>query len=1383
MQTKQTLREAASQRILVLDGAMGSLIQTYQLSERDFRGDRFISHHIDLKGNNDLLSITKPEIITAIHKQYLEAGSDIIETNTFNATSISQADYETEFLAYELNLAAAKCARIAADEFTQKTPEKTRFVAGAIGPLSKTLSLSPDVNNPGFRAVSFEEVRAAYYEQARGLLDGGVDAFLVETIFDTLNCKAALYALQELQEERGTDLPIMVSGTITDASGRTLSGQTVEAFWTSVSHANLFSVGLNCALGAMEMRPHIAELSALANCYISAYPNAGLPNEFGEYDQHPHEMCGYIEDFVGSGFVNIVGGCCGTTPAHIAEMAHHVAGKKPREIPEVAQYSRFSGLESFVMRPETNFVNIGERTNVTGSAAFAKLIKAGDYTAALKVARQQVENGAQIIDINMDEGLLDSEAAMVEFLNLLQAEPDIARVPIMIDSSKFSVIEAGLQCVQGKCIVNSISMKEGEAQFIQQAKICKKYGAAAVVMAFDEQGQADTTQRKVEICHRAYKILVEQVGFKPQDIIFDPNIFAVATGIEEHNEYAINFIEACRQIKQLMPLTKISGGVSNISFSYRGNNAVREAMHSAFLYHAIKAGMDMGIVNAGMIEVYADVDKVLLEKVEDVLFNKNPNATEALTDYASTLSAKGKKIEKDETWRLGTVQERLTHSLVKGITDYIVEDTEEARLLYDRPLQVIEGPLMDGMGVVGDLFGEGKMFLPQVVKSARVMKQAVAYLQPFIELEKKKAASPLPIEEGLLASVDVLEGKFRKWELANPMLYGLLKEFAAKNKKNQTEAETIIWQHVSNKQLAGFKFRRQHIIDQYIADFICLEKLLIIEIDGKYHQLPEMISSDKERTAELNKLGFTVIRFTNEEVLANIDGVIEKIKNNIQNTAPISAQSLPSGEVGGAKGRILLATVKGDVHDIGKNIVGVVLGCNNYDIIDMGVMVPAEKILQTARAEKVDMIGLSGLITPSLDEMVNVAKEMERQGFKIPLLIGGATTSKTHTAVKIAPQYSQPVIHVLDASKSVPTASTLLGEDKWAFAEKIATDYARIRLQREGKKSAKTFLPIENARKNKAKIDWANYTPPQPQFTGTKVFDSYDLAELANYIDWTPFFASWQLFGKYPAIFEDKTVGSEAKKLYDDAQAMLKQLIAEKWLTARAVIGFWSAKSNETDDIIVENNTSENTAFHLHHLRQQREKAPGQANYCLSDYILPSNISTENIEDFVGGFAVTAGIGIEEHVARFEKNHDDYSAIMLKALADRLAEAFAERMHERVRKEFWGYSKDENLSNTDLINETYKGIRPAPGYPACPDHTEKANLFQLLEAEKNTGIFLTESFAMYPAASVSGWYFSHPEAKYFPVSSIDRDQLADYAVRKNMDLETAERWLAPLLED
>ncbi len=902
-------------------------------------------------------------------------------------------------------------------------------------------------------------------------------------------------------------------------------------------------------------------------------------------------------------------------------MAHHIAGAKPRMIPEVPQYSRFSGLESFVMRPETNFVNVGERTNVTGSAAFAKLIKTGDYTKALDVARQQVENGAQIIDINMDEGLLDSEAAMVEFLNLVQAEPDIARVPIMIDSSKFSVIEAGLKCVQGKCIVNSISMKEGEAAFIHQAKICKKYGAAAVVMAFDEEGQADTTERKVSICHRAYKILTEQVGFLPQDIIFDPNIFAVATGIEEHNEYAINFIEACRQIKALMPLVKISGGVSNISFSYRGNNVVREAMHSAFLFHAIKAGMDMGIVNAGMIEVYADIDKVLLEKVEDVLFNRNENATEALTEYASTLKGGGKKLEKDETWRLGTVQERLTHSLVRGITEYITEDTEEARLLFPKPLQVIEGPLMDGMGVVGDLFGEGKMFLPQVVKSARVMKQAVAYLQPFIEAEK----------------------------LLNP---------------------------------------------------------------------PE----------------------------------------------------------GGAssKGKILMATVKGDVHDIGKNIVGVVLGCNNYDIIDMGVMVPAEKILQTARAENVDMIGLSGLITPSLDEMVHVAKEMERQGFKIPLLIGGATTSKTHTAVKIAPQYSQPVIHVLDASKSVPTASTLLGDDKWAFAKTIAADYERIRVQREGKKSTKTFLPIAEARKRKAPINWANYTPTEPQFTGSKVFDNYDLAELAAYIDWTPFFASWQLFGKYPAIFDDKIVGVEAKKLYDDAQTMLKKIIEEKWLSARAVIGFWEASANNTDDIIIENEMI------VHHLRQQREKAPGQPNYCLSDYIKPA---IEGSKDYLGGFAVTTGIGIEEHVARFEQNHDDYSAIMLKALADRLAEAFAERMHERVRKEFWGYSKDESLSNDELIQESYKGIRPAPGYPACPDHTEKANLFKLLDAEKNTGIILTESFAMYPASSVSGWYFSHPDAKYFPVSSIDKDQLADYAARKEMDLDTASRWLSPLLED
>ena len=1222
---KKSLREAAEERILVLDGAMGSLIQTYQLSEQDFRSDRFANHHIDLKGNNDLLCITKPDVIEAIHRAYLEAGSDIIETNTFNSTTISQADYEMEFVAYELNLAAAQCARRAADEYTARNPDKPRFVAGAMGPLSKTLSLSPDVNNPGFRAVTFDEVRAAYAEQVRGLLDGGVDAILIETIFDTLNCKAALYAVQEVQEERGTDLPVMVSGTITDASGRTLSGQTVEAFWTSVNHANLFSVGLNCALGALEMRPHIEELSGLANCYISAYPNAGLPNEFGEYDQHPHEMCGYIDDFVGSGFVNIVGGCCGTTPAHIAEMAHHVLGKKPRKKAKLGEYSRYSGLEAFVVRPETNFINVGERTNVTGSAAFAKLIKAEDYTAALVVARQQVENGAQIIDINMDEGLLDSEKAMVEFLNLVQAEPDIARVPIMIDSSKFSVIEAGLKCVQGKCIVNSISMKEGVESFVHQAKICKKYGAAVVVMAFDELGQADTIERKVSICERAYKILTEQVGFAPQDIIFDPNIFAVATGIEEHNEYAINFIEACRQIKQKMPFTKISGGVSNISFSFRGNNVVREAMHSAFLYHAIGAGMDMGIVNAGMIEVYAELDKELLLKVEDVLFNRHPDATEALTEYASRVKGAGKKLERDETWRLGTVQERLSHALVRGITEYVEADTEEARLLYATPLEVIEGPLMAGIDVVGDLFGAGKMFLPQVVKSARVMKQAVAYLQPFIEAEKVK----------LIATGGVAESS--------------------------------------------------------------------------------------------------------------------------------------------SKGKILMATVKGDVHDIGKNIVGVVLACNNYDIIDLGVMVPAEKILRVAREENVDVIGLSGLITPSLDEMVHVAKEMERQGFTIPLIIGGATTSKTHTAVKIAQHYQQPAVHVLDASRSVSVVSSLLSKDnKAAFVREIAADYERIRVQREGKKSAKNYLSIAQARNNKAELDWANYTPVVPQFMGTKVFVDYDLADLANYIDWTPFFSSWQLAGKFPAILTDEVVGEQATILYSDAQAMLQRIIDEKWLTAKGVIGFWVANANENDQLVLENGTV------LNHLRQQRQKAPGQPNYCLTDYVAPSQSGKK---DYIGGFAVTTGIGIEKWVKQFEDANDDFSAILLKALADRFAEAFAERMHERVRKEFWGYEQAENLTSEELINEKYKGIRPAPGYPACPDHTEKATLFELLDATKNTEIFLTESFAMYPAASVSGWYIAQPEAKYFGIPNIDKDQLADYAARKNMELATAERWLQSLLEE
>jgi 5-methyltetrahydrofolate--homocysteine methyltransferase len=1273
---KPDIRAIAKEKILVIDGAMGSMIQQYRLTEKEFRGERFNDFHKDIQGNNELLSITQPNVIASIHRAYCEAGADILETNTFGGTTIAMADYDMEHLVYEMNFESAKIARQVADEFFAQNPNKPRYVAGAIGPTNRTASISPDVNNPGYRAVTFDQLVDAYYTQVAALVEGGSDLILVETIFDTLNAKAALFAidlyfseiapskssqegntyklsLDKINEKRaalnmparpqgeGKALPIMVSGTITDASGRTLSGQTAEAFWISVSHMNLFSVGFNCALGAKEMRPHIETLSKMANCHISAYPNAGLPNEFGEYDQSSHEMGHLIEDFAKSGFVNIVGGCCGTTPDHIAKMAKAVEGLKPRKIPTAMPYTMVSGLEPLIIREETNFVNIGERTNVTGSRAFARMIKQGDLAGALVVAQQQVENGAQIIDVNMDEGLLDSEKAMTEFLNLVMSEPEIAKLPIMIDSSKFEVIEAGLKVVQGKCIVNSISMKEGVEKFIEQAKIVHRYGAAAVVMAFDEDGQADTTERKVEICERAYNILVKEVGFNPNDIIFDPNIFAVATGIEEHNRYAINFIDATREIKRRCPGAKISGGVSNISFSFRGNDKVREAMHTVFLYHAIKAGMDMGIVNAGMIEVYEEIDKELLGLIEDVLFDKTSDATDALTAYAEKIKGdSGKQVQKDLVWRENTVQERLKYALVRGITDYIDEDTEEARQTYDTPLQVIEGPLMDGMNVVGDLFGSGKMFLPQVVKSARVMKKAVAYLEPFIH-EKLSSA----LAEGEVATT------------------------------------------------------------------------------GR-----------------------------------------------------------------SSRGKILMATVKGDVHDIGKNIVGVVLACNNYEIIDIGVMVPAEKILKEARLQNVDIIGLSGLITPSLDEMVYVAKEMERQGIKIPLMIGGATTSKTHTAVKIEPQFKGVVVHVLDASRAVAVASSLLSENEDArnnYILDIKKDYERVRELRGNRKSAKRYLSLNQARKNKLKLDWGNHEAVKPNFIGNKVFESYDLKELAHYIDWTPFFSSWQMAGKYPAILEDEIVGVECTKLFADAQAMLKQIIDEKWLIARGVIGFYPANSINDDDIVVYDEKG-NEKITLHNLRQQNEKAPGQPNYCLSDFLAPreKNITSgESLAgaDYIGGFAMTTGIGIEEHVARFEADHDDYSAIMLKSLADRLAEAFAERMHERVRKEFWAYDKTENLSNEALIDERYKGIRPAPGYPACPDHTEKKALFELLDAEKNTSIFLTESFAMYPTAAVSGWYFAHPESKYFGLGSISKDQVEDYATRKDKGLEETERWLAPVL--
>ncbi len=1222
---KPSIQEQLEKRILVIDGAMGTMIQQYQLQEDDYRGERFANSAKDLKGNNELLSLTRPKIIRAIHDAYLEAGADIIETNTFSATSIAQADYNTSDLAYELNVASARIAAEAVKAATEANPARPRYVAGAMGPTNRVASLSPDVNNPGFRNVTFDQLREAYYEQAKGLMDGGADLLLIETITDTLNAKAALYAIDVLFEETGRTLPIMISGTITDASGRTLSGQTVEAFYISVSHMPILSIGLNCALGAEEMRPHLENLSGISDCFVSAYPNAGLPNEFGEYDQEPEEMRNYIREFASSGLVNMIGGCCGTTPDHIKLMAEAVAGLPPRKRSPRSEYAMLSGLEPLIIRPETNFVNVGERTNVTGSRKFARLIKSGDYDEALSVAQHQVEGGAQIIDVNMDEGLLDSEEAMQTFLNLVMAEPDIAKLPIMIDSSKFHVIEAGLKCVQGKCVVNSISLKEGEEAFLRQAQVCRRYGAAVVVMAFDEDGQADTADRKVEICKRAYKILTEKVGFRPQDIIFDPNIFAVATGIEEHNGYAVAYIDATRRIKEACPGAMISGGVSNISFSFRGNNVVREAMHSAFLYHAIRAGMDMGIVNAGMIEVYEDIPKDLLERVEDVLFNRREDATERLTDFAESVKGEGgRSIKKDLSWREQPLNKRLEYALVRGITEFIIEDTEEARQSADRPLEVIEGPLMDGMNVVGDLFGSGKMFLPQVVKSARVMKKAVAYLTPYIEKEKAESG-------------------------------------------------------------------------------------------------------------------------------------------------------------GQEKGKILLATVKGDVHDIGKNIVGVVLACNNFDIEDMGVMVPADKILKKAKEIGADIIGLSGLITPSLDEMVYVAKEMERLGFDIPLLIGGATTSKTHTAVKVEPAYSGPVVHVLDASRAVGVASSLLHEDESTrsnFILDVRSNYEKVREHRGNRKSNKKYITLGKARENAFQIDWSAYEPPVPKKPGIHLLDDYSLEELTEYIDWTPFFTSWQLKGKFPAILEDETVGQEAQKLYNDARSMLRQIIDEGWLQAKAIIGLFPANASGDDIEIYTDGSRGEVRTHLRNLRQQRKKAPGQPNFCLSDFIAPVESGKE---DYVGAFAVTAGIGIEEHVRRFEEDHDDYHAIMLKALADRLAEAMAERLHQRVRTEFWGYARNEALDNDALIAEKYSGIRPAPGYPACPEHTEKGTLWELLDVASQTGIKLTESYAMYPAASVSGWYFSHPESKYFGLGEVSKDQVEDYASRKNMSTQEAERWLSPVL--
>ena len=1236
-----SIRAELEKRILVIDGAMGTMIQRYTLTEDDFRGERFKNHPCDVKGNNDLLNITRPDIIKNIHLEYLAAGADIIETNTFSTQRISMADYQMEALAYELSFEGAKVAKAAVTEFVAQNPHRKCFVAGAIGPTNRTLSMSPEVNDPGYRAIYFDELEAAYYEQVRGLVDGGADLLLIETIFDTLNAKAAIVAIKKYEEERNAGpLEIMISGTITDASGRTLSGQTAEAFLNSVIHAKPLSIGFNCALGAKEMRPHIEELAAKAECYISAYPNAGLPNEFGAYDELPHQTAHLVDDFITSGFVNIVGGCCGTTPEHIACIAKQAKKASPRKIPKVAPHLRLSGLEPITITPESIFVNIGERTNITGSPKFSKLILGGDYEAALAVALQQVEGGAQIIDVNMDEGMLDSEAAMSKFLNLIASEPDIAKLPIMIDSSKWSVIEKGLKCIQGKGIVNSISLKEGEEKFKESARKIMQYGAAVVVMAFDEQGQADSYERRIEICKKSYDILVNEVGFLAQDIIFDPNILTVATGLEEHNNYAVDFINATKWIKQNLPLAKVSGGVSNISFSFRGNNTVREAMHSAFLYHAIRAGLDMGIVNAGMLEVYQEIVPELLERVEDVLLNRRDDATERLVEYADTIKTKGKEIVRDEEWRKAKVEKRLSHALIKGIVEYLDEDVEEARQQYARPIQVIEGPLMDGMNVVGDLFGAGKMFLPQVVKSARVMKKAVAYLLPFIEQEK----------------------------LDNP-------------DQNQNSSA----------------------------------------------------------------------------------------------------------------GKILLATVKGDVHDIGKNIVGVVLACNNFEIVDMGVMVPAQEIIKKAKEINADIIGLSGLITPSLDEMVHFAKEMEREGFTVPLIIGGATTSRIHAAVKIAPNYSGPAIHVLDASRSVTVCSTLMNKDtRTAYIDTIKTEYDKARETHLNKRSDKRYKTITEARKGKFQIDVDKIITP-PSFTGTKVFEDFPLTELIPYIDWTPFFHTWELYGSYPKIFADEVVGVEAKKLYHDAQTLLKRIVDEKLLTAKGVIGFWPANAIGDDIVLnplaaLSKGKGDETSYSsplgrpegaiIHTLRQQAEKMAGEPYYALADFVAQKDTG---IQDYFGGFAVTTGIGCDELVAEFEKNNDDYNSIMAKALADRLAEAFAERMHQLVRKDYWGYAKDENLSNDDLIKEKYAGIRPAPGYPACPDHTEKETLFNILDVENNIGLKLTESFAMYPAAAVSGFYFAHPQSRYFGLGKITKDQVEDYATRKKITLAAAEKWLSPNL--
>jgi len=1218
MNPVEQFKQILSERILILDGAMGTMIQRHKLSEAEYRGERFADWGQDLKGNNDLLTLSAPEIIKEIHRSFLEAGADILETNTFNSTQVSQADYGMEGLVVELNREGARLARAVADEFS--TPEKPRFVAGILGPTSRTASISPDVADPGARNTNFEELRLNYVEAALALLEGGADILMIETVFDTLNAKAAGFAVLEVLEAWGKPVPLMISGTITDKSGRTLSGQTPEAFWYSMSHLNPVAVGFNCALGAKDLRPHLEEVSKVAQTGITCHPNAGLPNEFGEYDETPEQMAKVIGEFAKSGLLNIIGGCCGTTPEHTKAIVEAVSVYGPRLYPEVKPYSRFCGLEPFVIRPETNFVNVGERTNVTGSRMFARLIKEEAYEKALDVARHQVENGAQIIDINMDEGMLDGEAAMKTFLNLVMAEPDISKVPVMVDSSKWSVIEAGLRCVQGKCIVNSISLKEGEEPFRKQATLARRYGAAVVVMAFDTAGQADTLERRVTILSRSYDILVNDIGFAPQDIIFDPNVFAIGTGIEEHSNYAVDFIAATRELKKRMPLVHISGGISNLSFSFRGNDPIREAMHSVFLYHAVQAGMDMGIVNAGQLAIYAEIDPILKERVEDIIFNKREDATERLLEFAEGFTGKKQERVIDLSWRELPVADRISHALVRGITEYIEDDAEAARVEFGHPLKVIEGPLMEGMNIVGDLFGSGKMFLPQVVKSARVMKKAVAYLEPFFE------------------------------------------------------------------------------------------------------------DADGEKRA--------------------------------------------------ANGKVIMATVKGDVHDIGKNIVGVVLQCNNYEVIDLGVMVPCARILEEAKAHGANIIGLSGLITPSLDEMVYVASEMKREGFDIPLLIGGATTSKIHTAVKIEPEYEYPVIYVPDASRVVGVASNLLSaERKPAYIQEVRDEYQKYRERR--KQGKRIMADYDSARENKYPVDWTTYTPPTPSFTGTKVVKDVALKDLVDFIDWGPFFAGWDMHGPFPAILDDKIVGEQARDLYENAQEMLKSLVEGGRLKASAVCGFWPANTVEDDDIAVYVDETRSTEImRLHHLRRQAGTGEDMPHGCLADFVAPLE---SGLQDYIGGFVVTAGIGADEIAKEFEDDQDDYNAIMVKILADRFAEALAEYLHQVVRRDYWGYAPDEALNTEELIREKYQGIRPAPGYPACPDHTEKSQLFELTDADAEIGVSLTESYAMYPGAAVSGWYFSHPDSEYLNVGIIGEDQLVSYAERKEMTMREARRWLAPNL--